>query len=150
MFRIMQQRQMDAVFNIWRGAHLPRRPPSGWIRAIRESLGMSAAFLARRLGVVPSTVTRLEASELDSTISLASLRRVAEVLDCELHYALVPRHSLEQTLRHRAESLARQRMANVAHTMALEDQALGDEARERQIHELADSLLKGPRRDLWQ
>ncbi len=80
--------QLDATLARSRAAELPVRPPSGWLKAIREALGMTATQLARRLSVVTSTVTRLETSEADDTISLATLRRAAEALDCGLRYVL--------------------------------------------------------------
>lgn len=148
-FSELKLRQLDAALNPWRSADLPPRPPSGWIKAIRESLGMAAAHLAARLGVTTSTVTRLETSEADDTISLGTLRRAAEALGCELHYALVPRQSLADTLENRAMTLARQQMAAVSHTMALEAQSTSREAVEVQTRALAEELLKGSRRALW-
>ena len=148
-FNELQLRQLDATLARWRAAELPSRPPSGWLKAIREALGMPATHLAKRLGVVPSTVTRLEASEADDTISLATLRRAAEVLGCELHYALVPKQSLAKTLDARAAQLARVRMGAVAHTMALEAQATSQDTVDIQTRVLVEDLLKGPRRELW-
>ena len=148
-FSQLQLRQLDANLNRWRSADLPSRPPSGWIKAIREGLGMAATHLAARLGVTPSTVTRLETSEADDTISLATLRRAAEALGCELHYALVPKQGLADTLENRAMAMARQQMAAVSHTMALEAQATSREAVEVQTRALAENLLKGSRRALW-
>ncbi|MBK8120728.1 MAG: mobile mystery protein A [Sulfuritalea sp.] len=148
-FSELKLRQLDASLNRWRSADLPSRPPSGWIKAVREGLGMAATHLAARLGVTPSTVTRLETSEADDTVSLATLRRAAESLGCELHYALVPRQSLADTLENRALALARQQMAAVSHTMALEAQATSREAVEVQTRALAENLLKGSRRALW-
>lgn len=148
-FSELKLRQLDATLNRWRSANLPPRPPSGWIKAIRESLGMAAAHLAARLGVTTSTVTRLEASEADDTVSLGTLRRAAEALGCELHYALVPKQSLSEILENRAMTLARQQMAAVNHTMALEAQSTSREAIEVQTRALAEDLLKGSRRALW-
>lgn len=148
-FKDLKQRQLDAGLARWRSVELPARPPSGWIKAIREALGMPAAHLAKRLGLVPSTVHRLEISEADDTISLGSLRRAAEALDCELQYALVPRQSITQTMESQANKVARDRMAAVAHTMALEGQATSNETVDTQVQELAESLLKGSRRGLW-
>lgn len=148
-FSELKLRQLDATLSRWRAAELPSRPPSGWLKAIREALGMSATQLAKRLGVVTSTVTRLETSEADDTISLATLRRAAEALDCELRYVLVPRQSLADTLATRANQLARERMAGVAHSMALEAQSTSNETVADQTRALADSLLQGPRRELW-
>ena len=148
-FSDLQLRQLDASLNRWRSADLPPRPPSGWVKAIRESLGMAAAHLAARLGVTTSTVTRLETSEADDTISLGTLRRAAEALGCELRYALIPKQSLADTLENRAMSLARQQMAAVSHSMALEAQSTSRETVELQTRALAEELLKGSRRALW-
>jgi predicted DNA-binding mobile mystery protein A len=148
-FSELKLRQLDVALASWRSADLPPRPASGWIKAIREGLGMAATHLATRLGVTTSTVTRLERSEADDTISLATLRRAAEALGCELHYALVPKQSLADSLENRARALARQQMASVSHTMALEAQATSPETVEAQTRALAESLLKGSRRALW-
>ena len=148
-FTELKLRQLDAALEHWRSADLPLRPPCGWIKAIRESLGMAAAHLAARLGVTPSTVTRLETSEANDTISQGTLRRAAEALGCELHYALVPKQSLADTLENRAMILARQQMAGVSHTMALEAQPTTREAVEGQTRALAEDFLKGSRRALW-
>lgn len=96
-----------------------------------------------------STLTRLELSEADDTISLATLRRAAEALGCELHYALVPRQPLATTLEERASRLAQQQMAAISHSMALEAQSTSREHLEEQTRALAESLLKGSRRALW-
>ena len=100
------------------------RPNAGWIRAIREALGMTAEDLAARMGVTQSTLTRIERSERTGRIQLDTLERAADALDCELVYALVPRQSLEQTATARAQELARERLRRVQHTMALEDQGV--------------------------
>ena len=148
-FKDLKQRQLDAGLTRWRSVELPTRPPSGWIKAIREALGMPAAHLAKRLGLVPSTVLRLETSETDDTITLSSLRRVAEALGCELQYALVPKQTLAQTMEAQANKVARERMATVAHSMALEAQASSEDAVNSQVEEIAESLLRGSRRELW-
>lgn len=148
-FAELKLRQLDATLSRWRAADLPPRPPAGWLKAIREALGMTATHQAKTLGVTTSTVTRLEASEADDTISLATLRRAAEALGCELQYALVPKQSLADTLEARATALARQQMAAISHSMALEAQATSSETVEAQTRALAESLLKGSRRALW-
>lgn len=149
-FSELKRRQLDTALDCWRAADLPPRPSSGWLKAIRESLGMTATFLAQRLGVSTSTVTRLETSETDDTISLSTLRRAAEALGCELQYALVPKKTIAETIEAQAYQLAKRRMAAISHTMALEAQATSRTALNIQTKELADSLLKGPRRGLWQ
>ena len=148
-FSDLKLRQLDAALNRWRSADLPPRPPSGWIKAIREGLGMTATHLAGRLNVSTSTVTRLETSEADDTISLGTLRRAAEALGCEVHYALVPKQSLEDTLKARALAMALRQMAPISHSMALEAQATSAEAKEAQTRALVEALRSGSPRKLW-
>jgi predicted DNA-binding mobile mystery protein A len=148
-FADLKLRQLDSALTRWRNVELPARPPSGWIKSIRVALGMTAAELARRLGVGVPTVTRLELSEAEDRITLSTLRRAAAALDCELHYALVPKQSLAETLEARANALAREQMTAISHTMALEAQSTSSQTVEAQTRALAESLLKGSRRALW-
>jgi predicted DNA-binding mobile mystery protein A len=107
-------------------------PVRGWVKAIREALGMTTAQLAKRLGVKQPTVVAMEQSEVKGTIELATLRRVAEALDCTLVYALVPKKPLEAMVRGRAQIFSRRRRAPVEHSMLLEDQAVpAKDARKR-------------------
>lgn len=117
------------------------RPPAGWIRAIRDALGMSGSDLGRRMGVSQPSVTELERSERNGTIRLETLRRAAEAMGCTLVYALLPTESLEGIIRRRAEELVDDRLSRVQHTMALEDQAaqVTKEARQELIRELETS-----------
>lgn len=148
-FAELKLRQLDATLSRWRAADLPPRPAAGWLKVIREALGMTATHQAKMLGVATSSVTRLETSEADDTISLGSLRRAAEALGCELQYALVPQKTLAETIEARAIALARQQMAAISHSMALEAQATSHDMVEAQTRALAESLLKGSRRALW-
>jgi predicted DNA-binding mobile mystery protein A len=97
-------------------------PIRGWVKAIREALGMSTAQLAQRLRIKQPSLVALEQSEAKGTIELATLRRVAAALDCTLVYALVPNKPLEKMVRDRARTFARQRREHVEHSMLLEDQ----------------------------
>jgi predicted DNA-binding mobile mystery protein A len=148
-FRDLQTQQMDALLETWRTAQLSARPRSGWVRAIRESLGMSAAAFARRLGMTPVGVRKLESAEATDAITLASLRKLAQALDCELQYALVPRNSLQQQVRDRAEMVARERLRPIAHSMALEDQAVQGPQNKLQLEVAIKDLIEGSRRELW-
>jgi predicted DNA-binding mobile mystery protein A len=111
-------------------------PVKGWIRAIREALGMTAEQLARRLGVKQPSVIQLEQSEAKGSIELATLRRVAAALDCTLVYAFVPKQSLEETVRARARNFIRRRRAPVEHSMLLEDQKVQGKAEQERIDEV--------------
>lgn len=122
-------------------------PPRGWVRAIRDALGMSAAGLAQRLGVTPQSVADLERSEAQGTVQLNSLRRAAEALDCTVVYALVPNSSLEGTFMRRARAIASRHLDRIGHSMDLEDQGLSAAEREAQIDAYIAEHLSD--RDLW-
>ena len=113
-----------------------RAPTRGWIRAIREALGMTAEQLATRMGVRQSSIVALERSEEKGTIELATLRRAADALDCNVVYALVPNKPLETTIRERARAFLRRRRQPVAHTMLLEDQNVGEPITDREIDDV--------------
>ena len=121
-------------------------PTRGWIKAIREALGMSSAQLARRLGVKQPTVARIERSEARGTIELATLRRAAEALDCMLVYALVPRQPLATIVEARKRKIAAGRLQAIEHSMMLENQTLPAAERDARIDSLVDEI--DPRR-LW-
>lgn len=147
--RGISQRQVESMLTPWRDAKLPPKPPKGWIRAIREGLGMPASYLARKMSVEQSTVKRYEDAEAGGAISLKTLQRIADALGCELKYALVPKKTLPLLIQDQALSVTRERMKAVSHTMALEDQSTSVPEQEALIQEQADDLIKGSWRDLW-
>jgi len=100
-------------------------PNGGWVRTIRTALGMSAAQLGRRLGVSQQEAANLERREKNGTITIATLGRAAESLGCELRILLVPKTSLEETVRRQATEKASAERNRVMHTMRLEAQEAG-------------------------
>lgn len=136
---------IDGHFDEWQRLLGLARPPHGWIRAIREALGMSAAVLATRLDITAGAVTRLEQSEAADRIRLDTLRRTADALGCDLVYLLVPRRPLTAVVRDRARELARWQVAATEQTMRLEDQATGESSEMEQ--RLTEQLLA--RGGLW-
>lgn len=143
--------QLDDALETFRLAASSRRPDSGWVKAIREAIGMTKAQLAQRVHLSPSTVNTLERSEARGAITLDSLEKLARGMDCRLVYAIVPNgeRTLEQLVRERAELVARTQHARVAHTMRLEAQGLEDRPEKRQLKRIVDALLSGSRRALW-
>jgi len=111
-------------------------PVRGWIKAIRDALGMSTAQLAKRLRVKQPSVVAIEQSEAKGTIELATLRRVAEALDCTLVYALIPNQPLEAIVRDRARIFARRRREPIEHSMLLEDQEVTAKDAEASLDEI--------------
>lgn len=124
------------------------RPHRGWVRAIRDSLGMTAAELGRRMGTTQQAVVALEKGELRGSVRLETLERAADAMNCELVYAMVPRTSLDKIVNARAREKARQLLSTVDHHSRLEDQAVSPQEIEEQIDELATGLID--KRGLWQ
>lgn len=123
-------------------------PVDGWIRTLREALGMTEEQLARRLSLSKQGVHELERREREQKVSLSTLRAAAEALDADLVYAIVPRQPLQRTLEDRARQLAAEHVSRVARTMQLEDQAVDTDEEEALIEDYASRLLDRPR-ELW-
>lgn len=125
-FRQLRSQQLDRALAPLRSANAPR-PPKGWIRAIREALGLSSAELAERMKTNRSLIVQQEKAEADDRITLKSLRAFANALDCDLVYAFVPRAgNLQDLVDARARAAAKTNVLGVEHSMALENQASGN------------------------
>jgi predicted DNA-binding mobile mystery protein A len=141
--------QVDQRLVSWRRMADDTPPRGGWLRAIRAALGMSASQLAGRLGVAQQAIANFERNEAAGKITLHSLQRVAQALDCRVVYAVVPNKPLAQMRQERALALADQLVRPVAHSMKLEAQGVSDKETQRQRKELADEILRGSARKLW-
>jgi predicted DNA-binding mobile mystery protein A len=144
----LARKHLDKRLDRLRPTEAFARPPRGWVRAIRDALGMTAEQLAKRLHVSQSRVSALERAEVDDSVTLATLRRAAEALDCTLVYALVPRQPLEKQLMERARAVAAEKLSRVDQTMRLEDQGVSAEELNSERERLARELAEHPRR-LW-
>jgi predicted DNA-binding mobile mystery protein A len=94
-----------------------------------------------------SRVAPIEQAEVSGSIRLDTLERAARALDCRLVYALVPYNPLDDIVRAQARRKAIRHLAEVAHNMRLEDQAVTETDLAEQIDELASRLVG--RRGLW-
>lgn len=125
------------------------RPKEGWIRTLRKALGMSSPQLADRLGLSKAQVTQMERMEAEDRITLKQLRRVAESLNAELVYAIVPREPVDRVLQERARQKARQLVEKAHSQMRLEAQQLSTTDLERQVELETRRLLSTMPRTLW-
>ena len=122
-FRALLRHQLDTQLSAEARLRETVTPSVGWIASIRQALGMNLRQLANRLGVSPQAVAVLENGERRGSISVTSLRKVAEALDCDLIVALVPRRSLGAMVEQRAHEMTLETRRRVEHTMGLEGQA---------------------------
>jgi predicted DNA-binding mobile mystery protein A len=136
-YRELRLKQLAAALNTFKAAKRTLRPTRGWIRAIREALGMSQQQVAKAMQVKQQSLIDFETAEAEDRITLKNLRRAAQAMECELIYAIVPRSGTIQKLAEkRARSAATRRVLSVEHSMALENQASGN------VKELIDREMK--------
>ena len=149
--RSTARRQLDKrLSSMQKHMELFVRPPRGWLKAIREALGMTTAQLGRRLGVVQSRVVAIEQAEAKGTITLNSLEKAAQALDCRLVYALMPRQPLEDIVEQRASLLAKSRLKSTGHTMTLEAQGVDATDESEQLKRLIRQLVEKSGSKLWE
>jgi predicted DNA-binding mobile mystery protein A len=148
--RALARKHLDNKLDSSRRSSDILRPPKGWVKAIREALGMSAEQLATRIGVTKPRVYEIEKAEVSGSITLNSLERAAHALDCKLVYTLVPRISLQESVERRSLEIAKKRIGSASHTMALEDQALNKKELLEQIGILARELSDQGGPGFWQ
>ncbi len=124
-------------------------PPGGWVKAIREALGLTARQLADRMNTVPSRISKIEKDEVNGGTSLRTLREAAEAMNCTLIYAIVPTKPLDDILRDQAERKAEKNLWRNNHTMKLENQALTSTDLRDERERLVRELLAGSPRRVW-
>ena len=111
---------------------------------------MTTTQLAKRLGVVQSRAVAIEQAEANGKITLNSLEKAANALDCRLIYSLVPRKPLDELVVERAERLAKKRMEATRHTMALEAQSVEAADEQEQLKRIIQGLIEKAGSELWE
>lgn len=149
----MARRHLDERFASMVALDLLVRPPKGWVRAIRESLGLTLAQLGHRIGVSKQRAMALERQEIQDSVTLATMRRAAEALDCRFVYAIVPNGKQNNGLQGMVETQAKRKadaiIKQAGHSMGLEDQATSVREYEAQRNQLVRELLLGNPARLW-
>ena len=145
----LARKQLDKTlqqFQVLGGTNPPRR---GWIRAIRNALGMSARQLAARLGISQQRVAQVEKHEMDGGLTIKAMQKVAEGLDCRFVYGFIPYDSLEVTVSRQAKLVALRRLDRASHTMSLEDQALAQQENDDILADMITELTSDLPSNLW-
>lgn len=127
--------------------------PFGWIRAVRDSLGISSRLLESRLGLQSGSISRAEQRERDKGITLDKLDQIARKMDCKLVYALIPlgeQKSLEAILETRARKLADEILRDVTNTMKLEAQGVDSKTSAAERERLVQSFVEKLDAKLWE
>ena len=148
-YKLIVRQQLDKTLSGYATAKQTSPPVKGWIRAIREALGMTGKQLAGRLNVSQPRIPKLEQDEVSGVVSLKTMRQAAEAMDCVFVYAIVPRTTLEETVREQARKIAEARSQRVSHTMLLEAQNLSAEEQCASLNAAVEELVREMPKELW-
>ncbi len=125
-------------------------PPTGWIKAIRNSLGMSMLQLGKKLSVTKQGIQDIEKREKNGSITIKSLKEIARVLDMQLVYGFIPNDgSLDALIERKAKDLASKIVLRTSNTMKLEDQENTKKRIDNAIKERTEEIKKEIPKILW-
>jgi predicted DNA-binding mobile mystery protein A len=125
-------------------------PPIGWIKAIRNGIGMTMEQLGKKLSITKQGVMDIEKREKEGAITIKSLQEIAKAMDMKLVYGFVPNEGdLEQMIETRAIEMAKKIVERTSNTMKLEDQANSKERIEKAIKERASEIINNTPKILW-
>jgi transcriptional regulator with XRE-family HTH domain len=65
------------------------KPLQGWIKTIRELLSMTTAQFSKKLKISQPRLVFMEKNE--KNLKLSTMEKIADELNCDFVYALVPR-----------------------------------------------------------
>lgn len=150
---LSQRAVIENKLRPWTTLRADKVPRSGWIKAVRGSLGMTSRQLAERLGIQQSGVTRLEEREANGKVTLEMINRAAKAMNCKLIYAVVPDdrfNDLETIIDDHAHAVARELVERTEHSMKLENQGTDAVGVSTQIDKLADALKSKQDPRIWQ
>ncbi len=146
--RRLRRTQLDRSFMQLKTLNL-KTPKKGWIKEVRESLGMSMKDLADRLGTIKQRIERIEKDEVASKVSLETMKKTAEAMNCDFIYFVVPKNSLEETLKDQGLKAAQKILKQVGKTMALEAQTTSTLSQKKLVENLAQEMLLNEDRKIW-
>ena len=148
-----QRHIIEKKINPWKKLRTGKRPPSGWLKAIRGALGINTRQLAKRCCVQHSSILKIEKNETQDKASIESLKKLASAMNCQLIYAIVPKtgyNSLEEIINHQAQLLAHKLVKKADHTMRLEAQGTSSKEIQRQTRKLANELKDKMDSRIWE
>ncbi|MDR3328814.1 MAG: mobile mystery protein A [Prevotellaceae bacterium] len=148
--KILQIQQLDRKMLAYAPLRKVVPPPMGWIKTIRMVVGMSMQQLGSKLNITKQSVQHIEKREQEGAITLKALREVANALDMQLVYGLLPKDgSLDALLSRKAKALAQQVVLRTSNTMKLEQQENSKSRIEKAVQERAVELKNTMPKALW-
>ena len=125
-------------------------PPIGWIKAIRNGIGMSMEQLGKKLSITKQGVMDIEKREKEGAITIKSMQEIAKAINMQFVYGFIPdAGSLDQMIEMRALEMAKTIVQRTSTTMKLEDQVNSKERIEKAIKERAAEIINKTPKILW-
>jgi predicted DNA-binding mobile mystery protein A len=125
------------------------RPIYGWIKTIRNALGMTSRQFAKRIGVTQARASAIETGEMEDSLTLKSAKEAATALNCKLVYFLIPEKSLEKTVSDQAIKFVKSNIRSVVQTMGLENQGISPADSDDFIKIRAEEILQENAAKIW-
>lgn len=139
-------KQIDRRIEAIRSSKDKTHVREGWIKYMRQALGLTMQELAQRVGLPASNIAQAEKREVEGKITLDLLNRMAHAMDCEVVYSIVPKTDIHTFIRTKALEKARAVLTDADLHMALEDQKVTG-ARDERIERLAQKFIDAG--DIW-
>jgi predicted DNA-binding mobile mystery protein A len=146
----LQIEQLDAKMRGFVSLKQIPVPRTGWINAIRTSLGMTMAQLGMKMNIAKQNVQKIEQREPEGKITIKTLRDAAKAMDMKFVYAFVPvDDSLEALIDRKVKEVATKIVMRTSNSMKLEDQENSKKRLQKAIAERADELKRELPKILW-
>lgn len=146
----LQLEQLDRKLKGFNTAAQVTPPPTGWLKAVRVSLGMSLQQLADKLSITKQSVQEIEKREKEGNITLKTLKDTASALDMQLVYGFVPKDgTLDDLIERKAKELAIRIVSRTSNTMKLEDQENSKQRIKKAIEERTAIIKNDMPKMLW-
>ena len=145
----LRVRQLENALAPFQALRRVARPRQGWLKPVREALGMSLRQLSDRTGLSKTAVRAAETSEARETVQMDTLKNLANAMECDLVYALVPRGSIHTILDIQARRIAARSLGRVSESMELEAQAVERGEHLQQMDSLAAEIMRARGREFW-
>src|SRR6266851_1319932 len=146
---IVQQQYRSIVDNAAASLAGLKPPPEGWLRTVRNALGMSGAQLAKKMGVTRARVAQAEHAELTGGVTLKSMQAAAEAVGCRFVYAIVPPARIEDIIIAQARKRALSIVGTASEHMALESQTLPNDKIAQEVERLTHEIAREMPPDFW-
>ena len=142
--RVLQIRALDKkTFDLKSTKNIVPQP-SGWIKTVREAIGMTVSQLAARLGVTQPRITKMESNE--DNLKLSTMKKAAEAMNCEFVYYFKPRTTFQNLVDEQAQKKAAEVLKTVNVNMALENQEI---AEDEAVKDFASDLINTKIKQIW-